>query len=257
MTRNNSIIKLFEGKKIRIDPTNNYPCLTDMARATGKKVNDFLRLDSTNDFIGELSFVAGIPVTNLLFVGDKSTGSWAHPQLAIKFAGWLSAKFEVLMTGWIFELLSTGKVELNHVPTPLAIIATDDIERTDKMGRSVASRGYPVAKKEKLAPPENWRTISEFMEVIMGDRAEAKASGASVWCCRQMSDLYRANTGLEPLKVPSKRGGVFCYPPEYFEPIKSHYEAWAKEHSKVLEAIKLESVTKYKQCNLFDTIDYT
>jgi hypothetical protein len=120
--------KDFEGKRIRLNPIDRYVCLTDMARNTGKKVNDFLRLENTREFIEALSFVTGIPVTNLLIVGDKSTRTWAHPHVAIKFAGRLSAKFEVMMMGWIDELLSTGKVELQSAPTPAVVIATNDIE---------------------------------------------------------------------------------------------------------------------------------
>lgn len=43
----NNIIRSYNGKNIRFRSSDSYGCLTDMANATGKKVNDWLRLKST------------------------------------------------------------------------------------------------------------------------------------------------------------------------------------------------------------------
>jgi KilA-N domain len=242
------ISKDYEGRHIRIDPNTHYPCLTDICNAIGKNVADFLRLQSTTDYISALSCAMGIPIEKLLLVGKSSLGTWAHPQLAIKCAGWCSPKLEVVMTSWIYELLTTGRVELVATPTPLAFIATNDIERTSNIGHSLASRGYPVDNSKKIAPPDGWLTVAEYLQKITGDYDIAKTSGASHGICSEIATLYRANTRQEPLK----KGGSYCYPPEYFAPIQSHYDAWAKEHIKVLEVIKLKSATRHKQCDLFD-----
>jgi KilA-N domain len=248
------VSKDFEGKKIRINQTDCYVCLTDMAKATGKKVNDFLRLDNTRDFIRELSSIAGIPVIELLLTTSGNTGKTiAHPQIAIKFAGWLSAKFEVMMTGWILELLTTGKVELQSAPTPAVVIAIDDSKRMHNAGQSVASRDYqPEMKKSKRSVPNGWLTVGEWLQLIMGDRKAAKDAGVIFWLSRQISDLYRSNTGYEPPKVPCKRGSVYCYPLEYREIIASHYHSWAKTHAEQLVAIQLRLAAIPKQISLFD-----
>jgi hypothetical protein len=42
---------------------DGYINLTKMAQANGKKLNDYLRLETTKAFLDELSTVTGIPVT--------------------------------------------------------------------------------------------------------------------------------------------------------------------------------------------------
>jgi hypothetical protein len=64
-----------------------------MAHATGKRVNDWNRLNSTNLYIDALSESTGIPADQLLY-SNESTGSnetrgtWAIKQVALKFAAW-------------------------------------------------------------------------------------------------------------------------------------------------------------------------
>lgn len=249
------VSKDFQGKKIRINQVDGYACLTDMARATGKKVNDFLRLDNTRDFIRELASITGIPAIELLITTSGNTGKTiAHPQIAIKFAGWLSAKFEVIMTSWILELLTTGKVELNSASTAPVVISTDDVERMHNVGHSIALRGFAVAKKRKKhSVPDGWLTVAEHLYSIVGD----KESGVSFWVARQVSDLYRSNTGMEPPTVPSKRGSTFCYPPEYQKLIASHYHSWRETHAEQLASVCLRLAASPKQISIFDLPETT
>lgn len=107
-----SIIKSYKGKNIRVNPIDRYTCLTDMAKASGKLVKDWVRLDSTTAYLEALSSMAGIPLTNLLVVGKGNQPTWAHPKVAIKFAAWCSPQFEVQVTSWIDELLTTGSVSI-------------------------------------------------------------------------------------------------------------------------------------------------
>ena len=83
-----------------------------MAKASGKKLNDWIRSDSASAYLEALSSMAGIPVANLLIVGKGNQPTWAHPKVAIKFAAWCSPQFEVQVTSWIDELLTTGSVSI-------------------------------------------------------------------------------------------------------------------------------------------------
>jgi hypothetical protein len=47
---------------------DGYINLTKMAKANGKKINDYLRLETTKAFIDELFLVAGIPVSKIIQV---------------------------------------------------------------------------------------------------------------------------------------------------------------------------------------------
>jgi KilA-N domain len=247
------ISKDYLGSRIRINQDSKLVCLTDICKAVGKKFAGWYRRGDTQPFLDLLSLEVQICTSSLLIVGKGKKLTWGHPQVSIDVAIWCSTEMRVKVTGWILELFTTGKVELNPSPISLVVISTDDIERMHNAGHSVASRGFSEAKgKDKAAPPDGWLTIAEHMRVIESDRDAARELGFSQWCCRQISDLYRTNTGLEPPKVPSKRGGVFCYPPEYSEVIASHYYSWKATHMEVLAANELRLATSHKQCEMFD-----
>ena len=74
-----------------------------MAQANDKKINDYLRLETTKAFIDELFLVTGIPVSKIIQVrkgrGNRvEQGTWGHPQVAINCAQWCSAKFAVMVS---------------------------------------------------------------------------------------------------------------------------------------------------------------
>jgi hypothetical protein len=59
-----------------------------MAKATGKKVNDYTRLSSTIDFLEEMEVITGIPAIESKVGGqwipENERGTWAIKQVAIK-----------------------------------------------------------------------------------------------------------------------------------------------------------------------------
>ena len=99
--------------------TDGYINATAMCKATGKKINDYARLSTTQAFLTELSSVAGIPVTGLIQTIQGGTpqlqGTWVHPQVAINLAQWLSPKFAVLVSKWVFEWMS-GNIRQPSLP---------------------------------------------------------------------------------------------------------------------------------------------
>jgi len=115
----------FNGVKIRQRTSDNYLDATAMCQANGKLFADYERLKTTQEFLGELSSVMGIPITeqNQILIkviqGGKpqNQGTWVHPQVSINLAQWCSPKFAVLVTEWIFELMTKGYVSLNAKPT--------------------------------------------------------------------------------------------------------------------------------------------
>lgn len=134
------LIKSWDNKKIRIRK-DRYVSLTDMAQATGKQVNDFVRLKQTQSYLDALSRKTGIPVMTeqqgvqtLLEIkkgGDvASSGTWGHPKLAIAFARWCNDDLAVQMDFWIDELLTTGNVSL--APKSEAPVFRLYSERRDK-----------------------------------------------------------------------------------------------------------------------------
>lgn len=88
-----------------------------MAKANQKFIADYLRLDSTNAFLEELSADMGIPISGengLIQIrkgGNQkaSQGTWGHPQIAIHCGQWCSPAFAVKVTGWIVTWMNSGR----------------------------------------------------------------------------------------------------------------------------------------------------
>lgn len=70
---------------------------SDMLKAfPAKRMNDFLRLKTTKEFIKILESETGIPVS-IVNKGGRKQGTWMHKILAYKFASWLSPEFELFV----------------------------------------------------------------------------------------------------------------------------------------------------------------
>jgi len=87
-----------------------------MARPFNKFVADFLRLKQTQSFIKQLEKRYGNSHNRVKVIevikGNVNQGTWMCELLALKFASWLSAEFELWVYDQIQELITTGKVVL-------------------------------------------------------------------------------------------------------------------------------------------------
>jgi len=87
-----------------------------MCQATGKLFGNYKQLNSTQQFLTALSTDIGYPISEIIQVvkgGDPGRqGTWIHPKAAIHLAQWCSPEFAVLVSKWVFELLTTGSVDL-------------------------------------------------------------------------------------------------------------------------------------------------
>ncbi len=115
-----------EGKSIHQRPMDGYINATEVCKVAGKKLNDYLRLNTTQQFLEEMSNVTGIPVTGIpvteqnqsftpliyMIQGGKpqEQGTWIHPKIAINLGQWLSPKFAV----WVVDIVDewrTGQTQ--------------------------------------------------------------------------------------------------------------------------------------------------
>lgn len=85
---------------------------TEMARPFGKEAKDWLKNQSTKEFLNELSNVRNLLFADLVQVKQGSPenggGTWMHEDVAIEFARWLSPKFAIWCNRRIKELLQVG-----------------------------------------------------------------------------------------------------------------------------------------------------
>lgn len=118
----------YEGQRISFEFADGNKMInaTEMARPfKGKLVADFLRLKNTQDYIGLLEERYGNShiaikreVLRVIKGGDASEGiqgTWMDEKLALKFAAWLSPRFELWVYERIQELLTTGETRLQGI----------------------------------------------------------------------------------------------------------------------------------------------
>ena len=90
-----------------------------MCKAASKKWSHYYENSSTTELIQELSADAGIPASEIVQIikggAPNLQGTWIHPQLALNLAQWLSAKFALQVSKWVFDWMS-GKGEPTKLP---------------------------------------------------------------------------------------------------------------------------------------------
>lgn len=92
----------YEGQAVRFN-SDGWLHATKIAERFGKEPAQWLRLDSTKEYIDRLSErmeKSNVGKSHITLVktrrGNTSTsGTWLHPKLAVKFARWLSVDFEI------------------------------------------------------------------------------------------------------------------------------------------------------------------
>ena len=86
--------------------------LTEMAKAFGKRPNDFLSLPSTNQLISAITKKYGNSDCQIVIQKPGSPqfggGTWGNRLIALSFAQWLSVDFHLLCLEKIEELLTHG-----------------------------------------------------------------------------------------------------------------------------------------------------
>lgn len=128
-----------EGNKfvLPIEPRGTMTMInaTLLAKPMNKYVKDYLRLDSTKEFIEALKEQLqskGFDTSQIVIVkasgNPKLRGTWVHRKIAIHMAGWMDPRFGVQMNDWIEELMLSGKVELQRPLRPVLSLTHMDVE---------------------------------------------------------------------------------------------------------------------------------
>ena len=92
---------------------DGYVNATAMCKAAGKEWSNYKQLESTKEFIVELSSSLGIPRTALVCTIQggfpQPQGTYVHPQVAVNLGQWLSPKFAVKVSKWILDWYNKPK----------------------------------------------------------------------------------------------------------------------------------------------------
>jgi hypothetical protein len=107
-----------DGQLIEQRKLDGYINATAMCKVAGKLFADYARIGPTRAFLGELSSDMGIPISDLIQSvrggGPTIQGTWVHPNVAINLAQWLSPRFSVQVTKWVYDWISGGTVRSTH-----------------------------------------------------------------------------------------------------------------------------------------------
>ncbi len=162
--------------------------LTEMAKSFGKQPKDFLRIDQTKAFIEELEksdrlislsdskSSVGIPIV-VVKKGGREQGTWAHEKLALKFAAWLSPKFELWVYDRIKEILTTGSSRSEIQPgstdhiTPLINMIKQNVDIMYKMGVRIEKLEKKQVSKEQNPPDQKQIKSNSNKTILTPDEA--------------------------------------------------------------------------------------
>ena len=107
------------GKGFTIDhrEEDGYINVTNLCKAGNKKFYGWHRLDKTKAFLRLLSESAQICADSLIkyntaYGSERAT--WVHPLVAINIAQWISPAFDLKVSGWVYEIMMTGKVDITN-----------------------------------------------------------------------------------------------------------------------------------------------
>jgi len=113
-------LELGQGYTIEHREEDGYINVTNLCKAGGKQFKAWFRLDKTKAFLQVLSSSVLINTDELIKYkpgSNNERSTWTHPQVAINIAQWISPKFDVKVSGWVYEIMMTGKVDITNTKT--------------------------------------------------------------------------------------------------------------------------------------------
>jgi len=136
----------FHGATIRQRSSDGYLDATAMCKVNGKRWFDYYRSKNTQDFLVALSKFTELPIESQsgnsrfgknkglveIIRGGINAGTWIHSKVAIHLAIWCNPDFAVLVTDWVYELLTTGSVSLDSKQNARLVQAK--VDELDKLG---------------------------------------------------------------------------------------------------------------------------
>jgi len=81
----------FHGATIRQRSTDGYLDATAMCKAVGKKLNDYRRLKSTQEYLAAFGLKGSIPTSRIIEIKlGRYGGTWIHPKMLDHFTKWVN-----------------------------------------------------------------------------------------------------------------------------------------------------------------------
>jgi hypothetical protein len=223
--------------------------LTQMTQANGKRLDNWMRLKSTQSYLETLAN----SLTSEVVKSEEGAngGTWGHPSVAINLARWLSDEFAVWCDAHIFNLMASGSTSLDIDPIEemkLKIeLAKLERDKAKLENRTIELRHYVVTALPKPVC-DRILGVTEVKEIEVRDRIiqdeEVIRDGSTINktdLCHRLGILTRNGApDYRKLNVILSRSGL---PSEAFKltaSIKENTEL-RREYLEELESFYLES----------------
>ena len=175
---NNNIqsLKLKDNYQLEYREEDGYINITNLCKAGGKEFKSWNRLDKTKRFLDVLSLAVKIHTSSLIKVGsghkignNNISETWAHPQIAINIAQWISAEFDVLVSKWVYEIMLTGKLDIKQNKT------TEELDIMNKENKLLKNRIKLLESKVlQKQPRETFEENKNVVYIVTTEFKEAQ-----------------------------------------------------------------------------------
>jgi len=161
-----TLLMTYDGHPIQFNDEGWFNA-TIVAEKFGKRPNDWLSLDSTQDYISVLCESFNYQKSSLLKTkAGRYGGTWMHPKLGVAFARWLDVRFAVWCDTQIETIIhgdpnATDWRRLRHEAASSHKVMSDVLfESRTEDGKETLS--YHYANEAKLV---NWALTGEFKSI--------------------------------------------------------------------------------------------
>lgn len=113
-------LEIENGFIIEYRDEDGYINITNLCKAGGKHFKNWIENDKSKSFLEVLSYTIGIHKDELIKYESEEDGYikiWAHPQVTINISQWISSQFNVKVSSWIYEIITTGKGDIQNIKT--------------------------------------------------------------------------------------------------------------------------------------------
>ncbi len=113
--------KMINGIELTIRKDDGYVNISSLCLTNKKQFQSWYRNESATEFLNVLTQemqsefeLKNLPIPKLVDMSAvRKNGTFVHPLVAIKIAQWISPKFDVAVTKWIYQLFLTGSVDIS------------------------------------------------------------------------------------------------------------------------------------------------
>lgn len=176
--------------------------LTQMCQANGKRIDNWLRLKQTQDYIS----VLGNSLSYEVVYSEEGVngGTWGHPSLAINLARWISPEFAVWCDGHIFNLMS-GNVVIAQPQLPQTYLEALKALVASEERLMLAQAEVEVLEESNQALSEAVDELFNYSSIIRIAKFNGISEGRFKW---HRLKTVSAQLGLEIKRVPCARFGT-------------------------------------------------